>query len=197
VLEPESPVRVETVVKIGGGILAHLEHFDAALATIAVAATSCRLLIVPGGGPFADAVRDVDRRLGLSDSAAHWMAVLAMDQYAHLIAGKLARAVIVAEAREIADAFGAPPVGRVPVLAPYRWLRDVDPLPHSWDVTSDSIAAWVAGRVGARRLVLVKPPGATGSGLVDAGFTRVLPAHVTPFIVPADRVDVLDAALRA
>jgi 5-(aminomethyl)-3-furanmethanol phosphate kinase len=186
-------LRVETVVKLGGGVLAHVEHFDAALATICAAATSRQLLIVPGGGPFADAVRDVDRRLGLSDAAAHWMAVLAMDQYAHLIAAKLARAVIVAAAPAIGDALAD---GLVPVLAPYRWLRETDPLPHSWDVTSDSIAAWVAARVGARRLVLVKPPGATGSGLVDAGFTRALPAHITPFVVPADRVDVLDAALR-
>jgi aspartokinase-like uncharacterized kinase len=197
VLEPASPLRVETVVKLGGGLLAHVEHFVAALATISVAATSRRLLIVPGGGPFADAVRDADRRLGLTDAAAHWMAVLAMDQYAHLIAGKLPRAVIVAEAQEIADALGAQPVGHVPVLAPYRWLRETDPLPHSWDVTSDSIAAWVAARVGARRLVLVKPPGATDSGLVDGYFARALPAHVTPFIVPADRGDSLGTALGA
>src|SRR5438874_12170688 len=101
------------------------------------------------------------------------MAVLAMDQYAHLIAGKLPDAVIVAEAREIADALSARPVGRVPVLAPYRWLRETDPLPHSWDVTSDSIAAWVAGRVGARRLVLVKPPGLrSGVETTDAYFSR-------------------------
>jgi aspartokinase-like uncharacterized kinase len=190
-------MRVETVVKLGGGLLAHVDHFNAALATISDAATSRHLLIVPGGGPFADAVRDVDRRLGLGDEAAHWMAVLAMDQYAHLIASKLARAVIVSDAREIADAFGARMVGHVPVLAPYRWLREIDPLPHSWDVTSDSIAAWVTGRVGAQRLVLVKPPWVTGSGLVDAYFARALPAHITPLIVPADRVDALDAALRA
>jgi aspartokinase-like uncharacterized kinase len=194
-LEPQSPLPVETVVKLGGGLLAHAEHFDAALATISVAARSRHLLIVPGGGPFADAVRDADRRLDLSDAAAHWMAVLAMDQFAHVIAEKLPRAVIVAEAREIADALSAQPVGHIPVLAPYRWLRETDPLPHSWEVTSDSIAAWVAARVGASRLVLVKPPGATGRGLVDAYFARVLPTHITPFIVPADRVDSLATAL--
>ncbi len=198
--EPESPLRVETVVKLGGRVLAHVEHLDAALATIGVAATSRHMLIVPGGGPFADAVRDVDRRLGLSDAAAHWMAVLAMDQYAHLIAAKLARAVVVAEPREIADALGARPAGHVPVLAPYRWLREIDPLPHSWDVTSDTIAAWVAGRVGARRLVLVKPPGLRPSSecnVVDACFARTLPAGVRTVIVPGDQVDELRLALCA
>jgi aspartokinase-like uncharacterized kinase len=186
---------VDIVVKLGGGVLAHAEHFDAALAAIGVAARKRRLLVVPGGGPFADAVREVDRRLRLPDDAAHWMAVLAMDQHAYLVAARLAGGVLVAEPREIAAALGAGPKGQVPVLAPYRWLRETDPLPHAWTVTSDSIAAWVAGRVGARRLVLVKPAGAAGNELVDAYFPRALPAHVTPLIVPADQVDALRSAL--
>ena len=187
---------VETVVKLGGGVLAHAGHFDAALTAIAAAAQESRLLVVPGGGPFADAVREMDRRLRLGNDAAHWMAVLAMDQYAHLVAARLAGSVIVVEPREIAAALGAGSKRQLPVLAPYRWLREADPLPHAWMVTSDSIAAWVAGSVGARRLVLVKPPGAAGTGLVDAYFSRALPAHVTPVIVPADQLDALHSALR-
>ena len=46
--------------------------------------------------------------------------------------------------------------GRVPVLAPSAWLRAADPLPHSWDVTSDSIAAWIAGQAGALRLGIAR-----------------------------------------
>jgi len=64
--------------------------------------------------------------------------------------------------------------GRIPVVAPYRWLRDADPLPHTWNVTSDSISAWVASMLGATQLVLVKPPGATGEGAVDPYFSRAL-----------------------
>jgi len=188
---------IETVVKLGGGALAHVGHFEAVLAAIAAAAQDRRLLVVPGGGPFADAVREVDHRLRLSNDAAHWMAVLAMDQYAHLVAARLAGSVLVAEPRGIAAALGAGAVGRIPVLAPYRWLRETDPLPHEWMVTSDSIAAWVAGMVCARRLVLVKPPGAAGNELVDAYFSRALPAHITPVIVPADRLDALHSALRS
>ena len=76
--------------------------------------------------------------------------------------------------------------GRVPVLAPSQWLREADPLPHSWDVTSDSIAAWVAGAVGARELVLVKPAGAAGADTVDPYFSRVLcrPASRRQFFRP-------------
>ena len=203
---------VEVVVKLGGGVLRHTEHFDAALAAIAAAGRKRRLLVVPGGGPFADAVRDVDRRLGLADDTAHWMAVLAMDQYAELVAERLCGGVVVAGPCEIAAASDA---GRVPVLAPSRWLRAADPLPHTWEATSDSIAAWVAGAVGARCLVLVKPPGvcisspqptgATEPGVprvvgrehVDAHFPSVLPEHVTATIVPADQLDRMRAAMCA
>jgi len=166
--------------------------FDRVVSVVHAAARSQSLLIVPGGGPFADAVRDVDRRLGLSDAAAHWMAVLAMDQHAHLIADRLAGTSLVTGPREIASAIEAQ---QIPVLAPSRWLVEADPLPHSWDVTSDSIAAWVAGRVGARRLVLVKPAGAEGD-VVDAYFTRALPGGVEAAVVEADRIDALRAALR-
>jgi aspartokinase-like uncharacterized kinase len=183
---------IETVVKLGGGVLAHADHFKTTLAVISRAAQEHRLLVVPGGGPFADAVREVDRRHGLSDTAAHWMAVLAMDQYAHLIAERLAGGVIVADPPEIRAALGA---ARAPVLAPSRWLQEADPLPHSWDVTGDSIAAWVAGRVGARSLVLIKPPGGTTRPIVDAYFTEALPADVTAVTIHADQADALQSAL--
>jgi 5-(aminomethyl)-3-furanmethanol phosphate kinase len=183
---------VDVVIKLGGGLLAHPAHLDAALQTLAAAAPSQRLLIVPGGGPFADAVRHVDRQLKLTDEAAHWMAVLAMDQHAHLLASRLRSAELVTDLHGVAAALGK---ARLPVLAPSRWLQDVDPLPHSWDVTSDSISSWVAGMVGARRLVLVKPPGAN-AGAVDPYFHRVIPPDFpSPLILPADQIDALRRVL--
>src|SRR5262249_43818424 len=159
-----------------------------------------RLLVVPGGGPFADVVRDVDRRLHLPDDASHWMAVLAMDQYAHLIAARIRRGLVVAEARGIVAALEA---RRLPVLAPSRWLRETDPLPHNWDVTSDSIAAWVAEALAARRLVLIKPPGMKADGLrsadrgvVDRYFMHALSPSIDATIVAADDVSALQSALR-
>jgi aspartokinase-like uncharacterized kinase len=117
--------------------------------TLARAARRHRLVVVPGGGGFADEVRRADRRFGLGDSAAHWMAILAMDQYGYLLTRLAPGAGLVR------DPQGLKP-GRLNVLAPSAWLLRADPLPHSWDVTSDSIAAWVARALGARRLMLVK-----------------------------------------
>jgi aspartokinase-like uncharacterized kinase len=183
---------VEVVVKIGGSLLAHPPHVAPVLAALDEAAAATRLLVVPGGGPFADAVRDVDRRVGLSQEAAHWMAILAMDQYAHFLVSRLRAASLVFAVSDIGLAYGR---RELPVLAPSRWLAEADPLPHSWDVTSDSIAAWVAGVVGAARLVLVKPPGAVADG-VDAYFRRALPVEISPaVIVPADRTDRLRRCL--
>jgi len=183
---------VDIVIKLGGSLLAHPTQLDAVLTIVGNAAADSGLLIVPGGGPFADTVRQVDRDLGLSDDAAHWMAVLAMDQYAHLIISRLTGSALVEDVAEIGFAIAA---AQVPVLAPSRWVREADPLPHTWDVTSDSIAAWIAGTIGAERLVVIKPPGASTCDVVDEYFHRVCPKNVTPLIVPADRTDELRAAL--
>jgi probable H4MPT-linked C1 transfer pathway protein len=186
------PTPLDLVVKLGGGVLAHPGPFTATLEAIGAAADVRRLVVVPGGGPFADVVRALDARLGLDDTAAHWMAVLAMDQYAHLVAARLSRGVVVHEPEA---ALTAAATGRVPVFAPYQWLRHRDPLPHSWDVTSDSIAAWLAGQLEVARLLLVKPPGAAGANAVDAYFHRALPPSVVAEVVSAGDIPSLRTAL--
>jgi 5-(aminomethyl)-3-furanmethanol phosphate kinase len=147
-----APLSLDAVVKLGGSLLAG-GSLPSLLATLGRLAATHRLVVVPGGGPFADGVR---RACSLHDpgaSAAHWMAILAMDQHAHLLAGLLPTARLTTGPEEIAKVLAE---GLLPVLAPFRWLRAVDPLPHGWHVTSDSIAAWVAARLSARRLVLLK-----------------------------------------
>jgi hypothetical protein len=101
--------------------------------------------------------------------------------------------VIVDSAAGVQQALAA---RRIPVLAPSRWLRAADPLPHTWDVTSDSIAAWVAGAVGASELLLIKAPGASGPSVVDRHFPQALPLSVPASIVTADDLGMLHRALR-
>ena len=105
-----------------------------------------QLIIVPGGGIFADTVRKVNP----SQEAAHWMAVLAMEQYAYYLA----------------DGTGAELINKLDiddkgvfVLLPYHLLREKDELPHTWDVTSDTIAAWVAKKCKARLIKLTDVDG--------------------------------------
>jgi 5-(aminomethyl)-3-furanmethanol phosphate kinase len=137
------------VIKVGGSLSARPGALRRLMTTLESLALNRTLVVVPGGGPFADEVRRVDRRFGLANSPAHWMAVLAMDQYAYVLADLAAGSVVVRRP-------GAITAGRLNVLAPASWMRRADPLPHSWEVTSDSIAAWVARRLRARMLVLLK-----------------------------------------
>lgn len=138
-----------TVVKLGGGLGrgAGDDALRALCATLGELGARHPLLVVPGGAWFADAVRDADRCFDLRAATSHRMAVLAMEQFGRLLGDLIPRAALRAELPHV-DA------GRTEVLLPAG--LPLDALPASWDVTSDSIAAWVAGRVGAGRLVLVK-----------------------------------------
>jgi len=174
---------IRTVVKLGGS----LERQGLLPPLLQVLANVARdghgPLVVPGGGRFADAVREACAHADPGPDAAHWAAVHAMDQLAHLLVGWTEGGALVGSA---GDAQAAAAAGRLPILAPFAWLRREDPLPHSWDVTGDSIAAWIARRLGAGRLVLVKSAPGLGSelsledlarrGLVDAYLPSTLAA---------------------
>jgi aspartokinase-like uncharacterized kinase len=168
-------VIVRAVIKVGGRLAADSERLRRVGREIARLAREVSLVVVPGGGPFADAVREADRRCGLPPSTAHWMAIQAMDQYAELLVAVIPGGVIVHNSMGITDARQR---GAVPVLAPAQWLRAADALPHSWDVTSDSLAAYLAGELGAERLLLVKAVAGRVDDLVDPWFRRALPAGV-------------------
>jgi aspartokinase-like uncharacterized kinase len=139
---------VLTVVKVGGGLGrgAGDDALRALCTTLGELGERHPLLVVPGGAWFADAVREADRGFGLPATTSHHMAVLGMEQFGWLLSELIPGAERSAEARA-----GA---GRTTVLLPGALA--LDSLPASWQVTSDSIAAWVAGEAGAGRLVLVK-----------------------------------------
>ncbi len=166
--------QVGVVVKVGGSLAEGDPVVGAACAALAAAGAAAGALVVPGGGPFADAVREADRVLGLSATATHRMAILAMDQYGLLLVDLVAAAGgLAAPVRAPAEAAAALGRGALPVLLPSAWMEAADPLPHAWDVTSDSIAAWVAGAVGAPRLLLVKrarAPSTRVAALVERGY---------------------------
>jgi aspartokinase-like uncharacterized kinase len=139
---------VLTVVKVGGGLGrgGGDDALRALCTTLGELGERHPLLVVPGGAWFADAVRDADRRFDLPATTSHHMAVLGMEQF-----GWLLSALIPGAERSADVQAGA---GRTTVLMPAA--LPLDTLPASWEVTSDSIAAWVADRAGAGRLVLVK-----------------------------------------
>jgi aspartokinase-like uncharacterized kinase len=144
---------VLTVVKVGGGLGrgAGDEALRALCRIIGELGERHPLLVVPGGAGFADAVRDHDRRFGLRATTSHRMAILGMEQFGRLLGDLIPGA---APCSDLAKAGELAAAGQAVVLLPAE--LPLDGLPASWEVTSDSIAAWVAARAGAQRLVLVK-----------------------------------------
>ena len=170
-----------TVVKVGGGVGRDaLQRLCTALGALGLRHP---LLVVPGGGDFADAVRDADRRFGLSAETAHRMAILGREQFGWLLGELIPGA-------ERSPGIDVPPAGRTRVLLPAGVA--LDDLPASWQVTSDSIAAAVAVRSGARRLVLVKDVAGLFAEWPAAGEPI---AHLTVGELAALRVDGVDRYL--
>ena len=189
-----------TVVKIGGSHAgaAHLRPWLDALA-----GCGGRAIIVPGGGPFADAVRVAQAQIGFSDAAAHEMALYAMAQFG-LVLCDMQPALRMASSR--AEMRRVIASGLMPVWAPAEMALRAKDIPASWDVTSDSLAAWLAGCVGAKRLLLVKHGTFTDAasasalaarGVVDPLFPRFLAAGgAQGFIATPDDHAQAAAALR-
>jgi len=178
--DPRLPAWLEMLAELGGG----------------------RVLVVPGGAAFADAVRAAQAHWRFDDLAAHNMAVLAMAQTAHLFHALEPRLVLVADEDGIRKALRA---GQVALWLPLALLRDAPDQLTSWEVTSDSLALWLARRQNAERLVVVKAcevrpeltlAELTRRGTVDARFDQW--ASDAPFpiaVVECDDIARVRAAL--
>jgi aspartokinase-like uncharacterized kinase len=142
---------MEAVLKVGGSLAEYPISLKRLCKELASFAKNHKILVVPGGGRFADVVRAFDKTYGLSNTAAHKMAVLAMDQFGLFLSDITPNSY----ACHSLDKVKRFPGGKLPIFLPSRFILREDPLEHSWDVTSDSIAAYVAGVVHAEKLVLV------------------------------------------
>jgi aspartokinase-like uncharacterized kinase len=135
------------------------------------------VVLVPGGGPFADQVRAAQRQWGFDDAAAHHMALLGMEQYGRMLCAlepALGRAASPPEIERLVAQ------GKTPVWMPVAMVVDEPEIGHNWDVTSDSLAAWLCCRLEADGLLLIKstPPASledgiatlAGRGILDPAF---------------------------
>ncbi len=112
-----------------------------------------RVVLVPGGGPFADQVRHQQAHWKFDDATAHDMALHAMDQYGLMLCALQSGLKPV---RSLAELDNVLFHNQVAVWLPTRMLLGNPVLPASWDVTSDTIAAWLARQSGAHHLLLIK-----------------------------------------
>lgn len=130
------------------------------------------IIVVPGGGHFASAVRRLDRVHALDEKTSHWLAMQSLS-----IAARFLVAVLGTMATVVA---GESPLktNRIPVIDMFAVARSrPDPfagMPRSWSVTSDSLAARFATLIEARELILLKstelPAGITWQQAAQLGF---------------------------
>jgi aspartokinase-like uncharacterized kinase len=139
------------VVKIGGS-LSHEPTLRQWLTELCEVGGG-RVVIVPGGGDFADKVRQYQSEWHFDDLAAHNMSLLAMTQYAILMQGIVPELVLASSEAKIRRALRD---GHVAVWVPTALMRDTPDAMSNWDTTSDSLAAWLSTSLNAERLIVVK-----------------------------------------
>ncbi len=147
-----------TIIKLGGSLLTLPDVPERLLALIDRLRLP-HLVVLPGGGEAAELVRTWDRRYALTDNAAHCLAIEAMSLNAELLAKLNDRFVLIGSLLEW-KAFRQRATSDVGILNAVQLLRELEQthssLPMSWDVTSDSIAAWIAAHCDLRSMLLLK-----------------------------------------
>ena len=136
---------IKQVVKIGGSL------FPDYAINLAKQLENTNSLIILGGGDFANLIRKYDSEIHFSQETNHWTAIDCMDIIAKLVDDKVDSAKLaytIDEANEISDE------GFTPIFIVSEFLRKEDPFECSWDVTSDSIAAYVAHLLNANLLIV-------------------------------------------
>jgi aspartokinase-like uncharacterized kinase len=142
---------MEAVLKVGGILAKDPTSLVRLCQELSVLAKAYRILIVPGGGEFADTVRKFDKTYSLSNTVAHKMAILAMDQYGFFLSDITPNSYVFYSLKEISNSVR----GMLPIFLPSKFMFREDPLEHSWEVTSDTIAAYIADLLHAEKLILV------------------------------------------
>lgn len=146
------------VLKLGGSLLDRPDLLPRIRQWLARQAPAERWLIV-GGGELADSIRRADRLHGLGEEASHWLCARAMAIHAEMVKALLPESRWCASVRSLLNQVAKP---SLVIIDPWTFLHDEEPdmsaspLPASWDVTSDSIAARLANLVGAAELTLLK-----------------------------------------
>ena len=149
------------VVKLGGS-LSQSDTLIKCLNSVEQNYPDRAVVIVPGGGAFADQVRLAQHRWQFDDKTAHRMAILAMQQMALLIKGLKSDFSI---ARSVTDIRKQLHQQKIVIWSPDIVELDNAAIQASWDITSDSLAAWLAKALSATELILVK------SAIIDASLS--------------------------
>ena len=144
----------EAVFKIGGKILENSNNIKSTISQLAHLYDEKilqKIIVIPGGGSFANFVRSLDEVLQIGDDLAHWIAIYSMNYHGIILNRKYPNLETIEKLKTFQDA-----KQMFCIFLPYSFLREDDTLPHNWDVTSDSIALYVANKLKLSQCFLIK-----------------------------------------
>ena len=144
----------EAVFKIGGKILENSNNIKSTFSQLTQLFEKeilQKIIVIPGGGSLANFVRSLDDTLELGDDLAHWMAIYSMNYNGIILNRKYPNLESIDKLKTFQDA-----KQMFCIFLPYSFLREDDTLPHNWDVTSDSIALYVANKLKLSQCFLIK-----------------------------------------
>ena len=142
------------ICKIGGKILENPENIKSTISQLThlyIKKAITRLILIPGGGSNANFVRFLHKKLLFSEDLAHWMAVGSMDCNGTELNKKFTNLTLLDDFTKLIKFEDG-----CFIFLPYKFLKENDELPHSWDVTSDSITLFIANKIGLDACFLIK-----------------------------------------
>ncbi|MHA1784980.1 MAG: amino acid kinase family protein [Candidatus Helarchaeota archaeon] len=140
------------LIKIGGSLVKHPNIFKTLVTKLGEYFKSKKFVIITGGGELADIIRKYYEFYSLSDNDAHWMAINTQDMLARIVNSLLKKSVLINHLSQIENLLSI----QIPVIEPSNILKMYDELPHSWDVTGDSIAIFIAKKLHINNVILIK-----------------------------------------
>ncbi len=142
------------VFKIGGKILDDFENLKSTISQLNQLYDDNvfdKIIIIPGGGSFANFIRKIYSELKFTEEIAHWMGIISMNYNGLELSKKYPNLQIIENLNQLKENRKI-----FCILLPYEFIKENDELPHSWDVTSDSISLFIAKELELNECFLIK-----------------------------------------
>ncbi len=143
------------IAKIGGKIFENHENLEYTLnqfkKLLYEKKVIDKLIIIPGGGSYANFIRILDRKLDIGDDLSHWMAIFAMNCNGDAISREYKDIKCIKDIEELKESNEF-----ISIFLPFDFIFQTDELPHSWSVTSDSLAIYIASILKLNHCFLIK-----------------------------------------
>lgn len=144
----------QALFKIGGKIIENSKNFESTISQLTQLHKKeilQKIIIIPGGGSYANFIRLLETEIKLGDDLAHWMAIYSMNYNGIEMKRKHPELDFIEDFKELQEA-----KKKICIFLPYTYLHEIDELPHRWDVTSDSIAHHIAYKLQLNQCFLIK-----------------------------------------